>query len=98
MNFKTELVKGSSKRAGEELTQESATKQKVDDDKEIAELKQLMKIIFDEEDVANDAIPLAVKPPGVVDLKIYKKGKKGYYQIIRTDGSSKMYMFFRQML
>nr|GEV52493.1 hypothetical protein [Tanacetum cinerariifolium] len=39
VDFIIELVEGSSKRAGEELTQESAKKQKVDDDKEIAELK-----------------------------------------------------------
>nr|GEU62263.1 retrovirus-related Pol polyprotein from transposon TNT 1-94 [Tanacetum cinerariifolium] len=96
--FKTELVEGSSKRAGEELTQESAKKQKVEDDKEIVELKQLMEIIPDEEEVAIDAIPLAVKSPRIVDWKIYKEEKKSYYQIIRADGSSKMYMFFRQIL
>nr|GEZ82128.1 hypothetical protein [Tanacetum cinerariifolium] len=33
VDFKTELVMGSSKRAGEELTQENAKKQKVEDDK-----------------------------------------------------------------
>nr|GEW92140.1 RNA-directed DNA polymerase homolog [Tanacetum cinerariifolium] len=48
VDFRTVLVEGSSKRAGEELTQESAKKQKVDDDKEIAELIQMMKIIPDE--------------------------------------------------
>nr|GEX66391.1 hypothetical protein [Tanacetum cinerariifolium] len=66
--------------------------------KKSSELKQLMEIIPDEEEVAIDAIPLAVKSSKIVDWKIYKKGKKSYYQIIRTDGSSNMYMFFRQML
>nr|GFC48394.1 hypothetical protein [Tanacetum cinerariifolium] len=33
IDFRTELVEGSSKRAGEELTQRSSKKQKVDDDK-----------------------------------------------------------------
>nr|GEV34396.1 hypothetical protein [Tanacetum cinerariifolium] len=56
----SELVQGKEKRAGEELTQESAKKKKVVDDKETTELKQLMKIIPDEE-VAIDAIPLADK-------------------------------------
>nr|GFA42624.1 hypothetical protein [Tanacetum cinerariifolium] len=93
-----ELVKDSSKRAGEELTQESAKKQKVDDDKETTELNQLIEIIPDEEDVAIDAIPLAVKSPRIVNWMIYKEGKKSYYQIIRADGSLKMYMFFRQIL
>nr|GFA16222.1 hypothetical protein [Tanacetum cinerariifolium] len=58
VDFRTELVEGSSKRAGEELTQESTKKQNMNDNKETAELKQLMKIIPDEEEVAIDAIPL----------------------------------------
>nr|GEV81108.1 retrotransposon protein, putative, unclassified [Tanacetum cinerariifolium] len=62
---------GSSKRSDTELEQESSKKEKIDDDKETAELKQLVKIIPDEEGVAIVAIPLAVKPPsidqGVID-------------------------------
>ncbi|GJV21206.1 hypothetical protein Tco_1370226 [Tanacetum coccineum] len=54
VDFKTDLVKGSSKRAGEELEQESTKKQKVDEDKDIAELQSLMKVIPDEEEVAID--------------------------------------------
>nr|GFA67137.1 hypothetical protein [Tanacetum cinerariifolium] len=73
VEFRVELVEGSSKRAGEELTQKSAKKQKVDDDKETSELKELMEIIPDKEEVAIDAIPLAVKSPGIVDWKIYKE-------------------------
>ncbi|GJX31548.1 hypothetical protein Tco_0241403, partial [Tanacetum coccineum] len=57
----------SSKRAGDELEQENAKKQKVDDDQEIAELQSMMKIVPDEEEVAVDAIPLATKPPSIVD-------------------------------
>nr|GFB73256.1 hypothetical protein [Tanacetum cinerariifolium] len=90
--------KGSSKRVGEELTQESAKKQKVNDDKEIAKLKQLMKIIPNEEEVAINVIPLGVMSPKIVDWKIHKKGKKSYYQIIKADGKSKMYMVFNRML
>ncbi|GJR05757.1 hypothetical protein Tco_0528741 [Tanacetum coccineum] len=56
------------------------------------------KIIPDEEEVATDAIPLATKPPTIVDWKIHKEGKNSYYQIIRADGSSKMYRVFSQML
>ncbi|GKC36327.1 hypothetical protein Tco_1048711 [Tanacetum coccineum] len=40
----------------------------------------------------------AVKSPSIVDWKIYKEGRKSYYQIIRADGKSQMYMFFSQML
>nr|GEW27456.1 reverse transcriptase domain-containing protein [Tanacetum cinerariifolium] len=88
----------SSKRARTELEQESSKKQKIDDDKETDELKQLVKIIQDEKEVAIDAIPLAVKPPSIVDWKIHKEGNKTYYQIFRADGSSKMYLVFSHML
>nr|GFA95755.1 hypothetical protein [Tanacetum cinerariifolium] len=39
VNYITELVEGRSKREGEDLTQESAKKQKVDDENETGELK-----------------------------------------------------------
>nr|GEU52325.1 hypothetical protein [Tanacetum cinerariifolium] len=67
VDFKTELVKGSSKRAGEELTQGSSKKQKVDDDKETTKLKELMEIIPDKKEVAIDAIPLDVKSRKIID-------------------------------
>nr|GEV39480.1 hypothetical protein [Tanacetum cinerariifolium] len=98
VDFRMELVEGSSKRAGEELTQESVKKKKVEDDKETIKLKQLIKIIPDEEEVAIDAILFVVKSTRIVDWKIYKEGKKSCYQIIKSDGSSKMYMFIRHML
>ncbi|GJR66534.1 uncharacterized mitochondrial protein-like protein [Tanacetum coccineum] len=62
-DFRTELVEDKEKRAGTELVQESTKKQKVEDDKETAELKQRMEIIPDEKEVVIDAIPLAVKTP-----------------------------------
>ncbi|GJW31753.1 hypothetical protein Tco_0051785 [Tanacetum coccineum] len=61
-------------------------------------MKELMKIILDEEEVAVDAIPLATKPPSIVDRKIVKEGNISYYQIIRADGSLKRYSAFIQML
>ncbi|GKB08429.1 hypothetical protein Tco_0836713 [Tanacetum coccineum] len=42
IDFRIDLVEGSSKRAGEELEQENVKKQKVDDNKETAKLKSLM--------------------------------------------------------
>ncbi|GKD32197.1 hypothetical protein Tco_1242975 [Tanacetum coccineum] len=81
-----EVMKGSSKRAGEELEQESIKKQKVHDDtEEAAKIKELMEIVPYEEEVAVDAIPLATKPPTIIDWKIHKEGKTSYYQIIRAD-------------
>nr|GEU35395.1 hypothetical protein [Tanacetum cinerariifolium] len=97
-NVEGKKLKDLKNTTGEVLTQESAKKQKVKDDKETAEYKQLMEIIFNEEGVVINVIPLAVKSLRIVDGKIYKEGKKRYYQIIRAEGNSKMYMFFRQML
>ncbi|GJY06512.1 hypothetical protein Tco_0373566 [Tanacetum coccineum] len=92
------LVEGSSKRAGEELEQESTKKQKVDEDKDTIELQSLMEVIPDEEEVAIDDVPLATKSLKIVDWKIHKEGKKSYYQIVRDDRKSQMYMIFIQML
>ncbi|GJS08687.1 hypothetical protein Tco_0365483 [Tanacetum coccineum] len=96
--WKPKALKSNSKRAGDELEQESVKKQKVDGDKETAELQSLMQVIPYEEEVAIDTIPLATKPPTIVDWKIYKEGKRSYYQIIRADGSLKMYRVFILML
>nr|GEV04140.1 hypothetical protein [Tanacetum cinerariifolium] len=74
-DFKTELVEGKEKRAGEELILECTKKQKVEDDKEKAKLKQLIEIIPYEEEVAIDAIPLAVKE----DLEDLFKLEKARY-------------------
>ncbi|GJV91365.1 hypothetical protein Tco_1539178 [Tanacetum coccineum] len=110
VDYKTELVEGSekraedsTKRAGTELEQEVAKKQKidnakVDDDQEEDRMKELMNIVPDEKEVAIDAIPLATKPPCIVDWKIIKEGKISQFQIIRADGSSKRYSTFIYML
>ncbi|GKA87404.1 hypothetical protein Tco_0809168 [Tanacetum coccineum] len=59
--------------------------------------KEMKKIVPDDV-VAIDAIPLATKPPIIVDWKIIKEGKMGYFQIIRADGSSKRNSSMIQML
>ncbi|GJZ94473.1 hypothetical protein Tco_0666676 [Tanacetum coccineum] len=71
----------------QEMFDRAFKRQKVEDDKETSELKQLMKIILDEEEVAIDVIPLAVKSPSIVGWKIHKEGRKSYYQIMRADGT-----------
>ncbi|GJZ45939.1 hypothetical protein Tco_0593535, partial [Tanacetum coccineum] len=58
VDFRTDLVEGSSKRAGEELEQESTKKQKVVDYKDTTKLQSLMKVIPDEEEVAIDVMYL----------------------------------------
>ncbi|GJV63744.1 DNA-directed DNA polymerase [Tanacetum coccineum] len=40
----------------------------VDNDQEASKIKELMKIVSDEEEVAIDAIPLSVKPPSIMYL------------------------------
>ncbi|GJT74540.1 hypothetical protein Tco_1041265 [Tanacetum coccineum] len=78
-----------------ELVKESTKKQKVDDE----ELKKCLEIIPDDgDDVTIDATPLSTKSPTIVDYKIYKEGKKSYFQIIRADGNSQMYLTFGKML
>ncbi|GJW94156.1 hypothetical protein Tco_0173828 [Tanacetum coccineum] len=89
----SEVVKG-----GTELEQEIAKKQKIDDDQEEAKMKKHMEIVLDEEEIAVDAIPLATNPPIIVDWKIIKEGKIGYFQIVRADGSLKRYSYMIQML
>ncbi|GJW03584.1 hypothetical protein Tco_1562440 [Tanacetum coccineum] len=79
---------GKEKRAGDELMQEAKKKQKVEDNINTAEFKELMQIIPDEEEVVIDVIPLAVKAPKIIGWKIYKEGKKSYYQITRADENS----------
>ncbi|GJR56190.1 hypothetical protein Tco_1406711 [Tanacetum coccineum] len=85
------------KRVGDELEQEPTKKQKVDDDKEREDLQQCFELVT-EEDVAIDAIPLATKPVPIVNFQIHRKGRNGYYEIIRADGSAKTYLLFSQML
>ncbi|GKA38492.1 hypothetical protein Tco_0731043, partial [Tanacetum coccineum] len=75
VDFRTELVDGSLKRVGEELEQESTKKQKVDKDKDTAELQSLIEVIPDEEVVAIDVVPLDTKSLSIVDWKIHKERK-----------------------
>ncbi|GJV15467.1 hypothetical protein Tco_1360790 [Tanacetum coccineum] len=52
------------------------------------QMKRHIEIVKDDE-VAIDAIPLATKPPVIVEYKIDKDGRMGYFKLIRADGSSK---------
>ncbi|GJT22597.1 hypothetical protein Tco_0892534 [Tanacetum coccineum] len=64
---KAEVMEGSSKRGGEESEQESIKNQKVDEDKETTKLQSLIKVIPNEEEIAINVVPLATKPPTIVD-------------------------------
>ncbi|GJS16909.1 hypothetical protein Tco_0411381 [Tanacetum coccineum] len=116
VDYKTELMEesskraeaekeSSSKRAGEGLESDNSKKQKLDekveskleDDKEKEELKQCFEIVSEEE-IAIDVIPLATKPAPIVNFQIHRKGRNGYYEIMRADGSTKTYLLFSQLL
>ncbi|GJT83772.1 hypothetical protein Tco_1058114 [Tanacetum coccineum] len=57
-----------------------------------------MEIVPNEEEIAIDVILLAIKSPRIIDGKIHKEGKKIYYQIVRANGKSQMYLVFSHML
>ncbi|GKD14034.1 Toll/interleukin-1 receptor domain-containing protein [Tanacetum coccineum] len=74
----------SKKRAGNDQKQESSKRQRMEDDKETdeheevdeddkAEMKKHMEIVQDDEEIAIDVIPLATKPPMIVEYKIVKE-------------------------
>nr|GEX85904.1 hypothetical protein [Tanacetum cinerariifolium] len=65
-------------------------KLKGDSDQEVEEMKLYVKIVPDEE-ISIDVIPLATKPPMIVEYKIVKEGKISTYHIIRADESTKRY-------
>ncbi|GJU05761.1 hypothetical protein Tco_1122191 [Tanacetum coccineum] len=63
----------------QEMFDRAFKRQKVEDDKETTEIKKLMEIIPDEEEVAIDAIPLAVKSPN-----LYVGREEVFYHTIYT--------------
>ncbi|GKD10130.1 hypothetical protein Tco_1189815 [Tanacetum coccineum] len=96
------------KRAVKVHQQESLKRQKLEDDKvtdeheeveanDTTELKKHL-VIKKDDDIAIDAIPLATKPPVIVDYKLLKEGIMIHYQLIRADGSSKRYSSMIRML
>nr|GEV94598.1 hypothetical protein [Tanacetum cinerariifolium] len=89
---------GSSKRAGSNLEQKDVKRQRLEKENEYAKLKRCMEIIpEDDDDVKIKATPISSKSTTIVDYKIYKKGKKSYFKIIRADGNSQSYLTFEKM-
>ncbi|GJV43931.1 hypothetical protein Tco_1428467 [Tanacetum coccineum] len=83
-----EKAKGSRKKmlgkkiAGKEKKQESSKRQRIKDDKEIDENKEVevdegdlkkQLVIVKDDEIALDAIPLATKPPVIVEYKLLKE-------------------------
>ncbi|GJS16162.1 hypothetical protein Tco_0410634, partial [Tanacetum coccineum] len=90
------------KRAGDKLESDKSKKQKTNKNEEVevdneAELKKHMVTIKDD-DIAIDAMPLATKPPVIVEYKLIIEGIMPHYQLIRADGSFKRYSSMIRML
>ncbi|GJW22669.1 hypothetical protein Tco_0033291 [Tanacetum coccineum] len=74
------------KRAGKEQQQESSKKQRIEEDKELyeveeddeAELKKYL-VIKKDKYIAIDVIPLATKPPVIIDYKLLKEGIMAFW-------------------
>ncbi|GKA31668.1 hypothetical protein Tco_0717973 [Tanacetum coccineum] len=100
VDYRTELVEESSKKVEIELEEnlKKAEAEVMEGSSKRAGTKLEQEVAKKQKEVAIDAIPLAVKPPSIVDWNIHKEGKKTYYKIIRADGSSKMYLVFSHML
>ncbi|GKB35730.1 hypothetical protein Tco_0880672 [Tanacetum coccineum] len=100
---KAEITQDSSaKRVGDKLESDKSNKQKTNENEEVevdneAEQKKHMVTVKDD-DIAIDAIPLATKPPVIVEYKLIREGIMVHYQLIRADGSFKRYSSMIRML
>nr|GEU63024.1 ribonuclease H-like domain-containing protein [Tanacetum cinerariifolium] len=95
-----DLQQGSSKKQRlDQQTEETKEKAKAqgNSDQEVEELKLYMRII-PKEDIAIEAIPLAIKPPMIIEYKIVKEEKISTYHIIRADGSTRRYTLMINLL
>nr|GEZ62516.1 hypothetical protein [Tanacetum cinerariifolium] len=92
-----EVTEGNSKRAIDELEQESAKRHRLKKEDDFAELKRCLEIVPKDDDVTIKATPLSSKSPTIVDYIIYKEGKKSYFKIIRAYENSQSYLTFRKM-
>nr|GEU63138.1 hypothetical protein [Tanacetum cinerariifolium] len=92
---KDEEVTVQEKRQGEHLEQDTAKKQRIDEEAE--ELKTHLQIVFNDDDVYIEVIPLALKVP-VVDYQIHHEHNKPYYNIIRADGTHQLFLSFITLL
>nr|GEX35308.1 hypothetical protein [Tanacetum cinerariifolium] len=74
-----EVIEGSSKRAGDQLEQEDAKRQRIEEENTFAELKRCLEIVpDDEDDVTVEATPLSLKYLTIIYYKSTKKGGKSF--------------------
>ncbi|GJV66546.1 hypothetical protein Tco_1482055 [Tanacetum coccineum] len=96
VDMDTEIVEKRSRKTQAEATEgnEQVEDEKGDDQEE---MEKHMEIVVEEE-IAIDDIPLATKPPVIVEYKLIREGIMGHYQLIRADGSFKRYSSMIMML
>nr|GEV33841.1 hypothetical protein [Tanacetum cinerariifolium] len=77
----SEVTECSSKRAGDEIEQESAKRQRLEKEDDTSELKRCLEIVpEDDDDVTIEATPISSKSPIIVDYNIYKEDNIWKYQ------------------
>ncbi|GJS12897.1 hypothetical protein Tco_0407369 [Tanacetum coccineum] len=87
------ITKGKDEVVKEEETEVSFNKERE------AYVKDKVKDTSSESEIGVDVILTAIKPPTIVNWKIiYQSSQKAAYQIIRKDGSDKIYMSFGAIL
>ncbi|GKA24816.1 hypothetical protein Tco_0710849 [Tanacetum coccineum] len=79
VDYRTEVMEESSKKA--EVMEEN-------DDQEVAKMKELMKIVLDEEEVAIDAIPLATKPPSIMLKSFDREDLETLWKLVKVKHGS----------
>ncbi|GJV17362.1 hypothetical protein Tco_1362685 [Tanacetum coccineum] len=95
-------IKAELKRFGEELQTKTTKRQKIDD-KDAPIIEERKKAIKEDDsssgtNVPINHVPVAIKSPSIASYKIIKQGKKGVYQIVRENGTDKVYMSLGAML
>ncbi|GKA30691.1 hypothetical protein Tco_0716996 [Tanacetum coccineum] len=88
----------SSKKKAEGSRKKSIDEHEEAEEDDEAEMKKNLEVVQDDEEIAIDVIPLATKPPIIVEYKIIKEGQKGFYHLKRADGSSNRYSSIIRML
>ncbi|GJS50986.1 putative ribonuclease H-like domain-containing protein [Tanacetum coccineum] len=85
--------------AKEEEIEKSVRREDKSEEAREAFMKDKVTSVSSESKIRIDDIPTATKPPSIVDWKIIpQSGLKAVYQIIRRDGSDKIYISFGAIL
>ncbi|GJW98009.1 hypothetical protein Tco_0179817 [Tanacetum coccineum] len=96
--YAKQKAKAKDKHSFEELKTEFEKLMKIQQGKK-AYVKDKVKDASSELEIGVDPIPTAIKPPTIVKWKIISQSsQKAAYQIIRKDGSDKIYMSFGAIL